>query len=79
MLGTLSRKTNVPMNTLNMIVKTENAPTNFATRGTESYVKMDYNASLIPKTNVNLNMTNIIKQTKMLKNLNYFLKHDHYI
>ena len=41
MLGIVSTKTNAPMNTLNMIVKTENAPTNFATRGTESYVKMD--------------------------------------
>ena len=68
MLGTVSKKTNVPTNMLKMIAKTENAPTNFATRGTKSHVRIDYNASLRPKTNVNLNITNIIKQTTMLRN-----------
>ena len=53
---------------LKMIVKTENAPTNFATRGTESHVRMVQNAGLMPKTNVNLNMTNIFKQTTMARN-----------
>ena len=40
-LGTVSTKTNVLMNMLKMIVKTENASTNFATKGTESLIRMD--------------------------------------
>ena len=65
------------MNMLNMIVKTENAPTNCVTRDIESHVKIDYNASLMPKINVNFSMTNLFRQTTMLKKLNYCLKNDH--
>ena len=41
MLGTVSTKTNVPMNMNNTIVKTKYATTNVATRGKESHVRMD--------------------------------------